>query len=625
MINRLTIAVCIQLLVSLVTPMNSWAQVYGDVETSSPRQTVESLLTLSEDLRNRLDQYNRTRDTDDYTAIRLLTEELSNLYDLSEVPPAIRSHVGGELVAQTLDILVQTPALDSAALPGVGDMRTDQELVFRIGGTPLKLQRISEGTRKGEVLFDSHTVATLIRLGQLRGKMGGSDRAGEADWVNRFDHFTGPFVPIWLVRFGSAFEGARVLDTSLWKAIVSLVLLAATIVFLVLLHKLLRRFHNTETTNCFWVQLLGPVATAVATLTLNWYLSYELHLSGRLAVLVQASNVLIIHLVSALIAWIVIRTLFDRAARRLNRREDSIDVNMLRLIGRIVAACASIAVIALGAQALGLPVISILAGFGIGGLAIALAIRPTLENLIGGFILYLDRPIRVGDFCAFGQQSGTVERIGVRSTQVRALDRTLITIPNAQFADLQLINWAACDTMQIEEVLGLRYETDMETLRYTLAEIRKMLHAHPKIDSESIRVRFAGFGAYSLDIDLRIYAQTREWNDFYAIREDVLFRIGDIVEAAGASFAFPSQTLYLGKDKQPVPDKSRSSREMVETWRRQRRLPFPWFSPSDLTTFDGTLPYPPPGSPDYMMDEEEQSEGSETLSSERDDDHPKTG
>ncbi|MEM6891770.1 MAG: mechanosensitive ion channel family protein, partial [Pseudomonadota bacterium] len=615
---------CILLLTSVSNPTKPWAQSYGDIDTSSPRQTVESLVKLSEDLKTRLDRYDRTRSADDYTAIRLLTEELSNLYDLSEVPPAIRSHVGGELVAQTLDILAQTSALDGAVLPGADDMQTKQEFMFRIEGTPLKLQRISEGTRKGEVLFDSHTVATLIRLGQLRGQTSGSNRATDTSWVNRFDQFTGPFVPNWLVRFGSVFDGVRILDTSMWKAFVSFVLLAATMAFLILAHKAIRRMHKSETKSSFFVQLMGPVFTAIATLTLNWYFSYELHLSGRLAVLIQASNVLIIHLVSAWIAWVVIRTLFDRAARRLNRREDSIDVNMLRLIGGIAAACASISVIAIGAQALGLPVISILAGFGIGGLAIALAIRPTLENLIGGFILYLDRPIRVGDFCAFGQQSGTVERIGVRSTQVRALDRTLITIPNAQFADLQLINWAACDTMQIEEVLGLRYETDMETLRYTLAEIRKMLHAHPRIDSESIRVRFAGFGAYSLDIDLRIYAQTREWNDFYAIREDVLFRIGDIVEAAGSSFAFPSQTLYFGKDKQPAPDNSQSSRETVENWRRQRRLPFPRFSPSDLKTFDGTLSYPPYGSPDYMMDQEDRSEGSETLSSERDADDPKS-
>src|SRR3546814_19281470 len=120
---------------------------------------------------------------------------------------------------------------------------------------------------------------------------------------------------------------------------------------------------------------------------------------------------------------------------------------MLRLVARIVGTLGGIVILAVGAQEMGLPVLSLLAGLGIGGLAVALAIRPTLENLIGGFILFLDKPIRVGDFCTFGSQSGTVESIGVRSTQIRALDRTTISIPNAQFADMQIITWASCDEM----------------------------------------------------------------------------------------------------------------------------------------------------------------------------------
>ncbi len=167
---------------------------------------------------------------------------------------------------------------------------------------------------------------------------------------------------------------------------------------------------------------------------------------------------------------------------------------MLRLLARIIGVVVVVGVLATGAQAMGLPVVSVLAGLGIGGLAVALAIRPTLENLIGGFILYLDRPIRVGDFCTFGAQSGTVESIGVRSTQVRAMNRTLITVPNAQFADMQIVNWAACDEMMIEQTIGLRYETDADQLRYVLAKIREMFHAHPRITPDSVRVRLSGYG-----------------------------------------------------------------------------------------------------------------------------------
>jgi MscS family membrane protein len=132
------------------------------------------------------------------------------------------------------------------------------------------------------------------------------------------------------------------------------------------------------------------------------------------------------------------------------------------------------------------------AGLGIGGLAVALAVRPTLENLIGGIILYLDKPVRVGDFCSFGDKTGTIESIGLRSTKLRALDRTLVTIPNAALADMQVINWAKCDRMLISTTIGLRYETDSDQLRYIMVEFREMLHTHPNVDSETVRVRFAG-------------------------------------------------------------------------------------------------------------------------------------
>jgi MscS family membrane protein len=239
----------------------------------------------------------------------------------------------------------------------------------------------------------------------------------------------------------------------------------------------------------------------------------------------------------------------------------------------------------------------LLTGLGVGGLAVALAIRPTLENLIGGLILFMDRPVRVGDFCTFGAYTGTVENIGARSTQVRALDRTVISVPNAAFADMQIINWAKCDMMQILTTIGLRYETEPDQLRYVLAKLREMFHAHPKIDRDTVRVRFAGYGASSLDIQIRVYALTREWNEFHAIREDVFLRVNRIVSQSGTGFAFPSQTLYLGRDGGLDEERSRSAVEEVGAWRRSGQLPFPVMADSRIERLAGTLDYPPHGSP----------------------------
>ncbi len=182
----------------------------------------------------------------------------------------------------------------------------------------------------------------------------------------------------------------------------------------------------------------------------------------------------------------------------------SLDANMIRMVAGVLGIATGLAIVFAGANELGVPLLPLVASLGVGGLAVALAARPTLENLIGGIILYVDRPVRVGDFCSFGDHEGTVERIGVRSTQIRARDRTVITIPNATFADMEIINWARCDQMLILATIGLRYETKLDQLRYVLAKLREMFIAHPKIDNNTVRIRFVGYGSSSLDIQIRV-------------------------------------------------------------------------------------------------------------------------
>ncbi len=258
---------------------------------------------------------------------------------------------------------------------------------------------------------------------------------------------------------------------------------------------------------------------------------------------------------------------------------------------------AAVIIVVQGVQRIGADVLPLLAGLGVGGLAVALAVRPTLENMIAGVILYADRPIRVGDFCTFSGQSGTVERIGLRSTRIRALDRTLITVPNSVFADMQLINWARCDKMLITTVMGLRYETTPEQMRYVLGRMRQLCFAHPKIENETLRVRFSGFGASSMDVDVRVYALTNEWNEYFAIREDLYLRFSELIEESGTKFAIPSSTLYMGRDPGLDPEKVAAAEREVAGWRDSDALPFP-LTPEPLAArISDTLDYPPKGSP----------------------------
>lgn len=245
-----------------------------------------------------------------------------------------------------------------------------------------------------------------------------------------------------------------------------------------------------------------------------------------------------------------------------------------------------------------LPYSGVLAGLGIGGLAFALAAQPTLQNMIAGFTLFADNPVSVGDFCRYGDKIGTVEQIGLRSTRIRSLDRTVVSIANSEFANLQLENFARRDRVLLRTTLQLRYETTADQLRFVLAELRRLLIGHPRIHPEPARVRFVGFGTHSLDIEVYAYGLTTDYSEYLAIREDVYLRIMQIVLQSGTGFAFPSQVNYLARDRGMDPDLTKQAEEAVAAWREESRLPFPNFTPEETRRLDAQLDYPPEGSPE---------------------------
>jgi MscS family membrane protein len=240
-----------------------------------------------------------------------------------------------------------------------------------------------------------------------------------------------------------------------------------------------------------------------------------------------------------------------------------------------------------------------MAGFGLGGIILALAVRPIVENFVGGLVLFSDKPVRIGDYCRFGDEYGTVEDIGMRSTRIRKLDDAVVTIPNSAFSQLQLTNFDRRRRRLYETVLGLRYETTPEQLRYVIAQLRGMLIGHPRVASDQLHVRFAGFGAYSLDIKVFAYIRTRNWLNYQAVVEDINLRTMDIVADAGTGFAFPSQTTYVRRDTGPDTERVQQAEAQVQAWRSEGKLPFPDFDEDTQKSKQDILDYPPMGSPDY--------------------------
>jgi MscS family membrane protein len=188
---------------------------------------------------------------------------------------------------------------------------------------------------------------------------------------------------------------------------------------------------------------------------------------------------------------------------------------------------------------LGFKATTLIAGLGVGGLAVALAAQKSIENLIGAITLYMSAPVKVGDLCRFGDEFGTVEEINLRATRIRTLDRTLIAVPNAVFAEMQLENVSAREKLRYNPTLILRHETTPDQMRKVLDGIRQAIAEHPMVDDDPQYVRFEQFGERGLQLKTLIYVDTTDYQEFLGVAEELNLQMMDVVASAGTALAEP--------------------------------------------------------------------------------------
>jgi MscS family membrane protein len=299
------------------------------------------------------------------------------------------------------------------------------------------------------------------------------------------------------------------------------------------------------------------------------------------------------------LAWMILRVVESGEAlvrSRALRRGQTTLLPLLPVLRKsvkiLIATFAGLAVL----HSFGVNVIAVLAGLGVGGIAVALAAQKTVENFIGGITLYADQPVRVGEFCRFGETVGTVEEVGLRSTRVRTLERTIVTIPNSEFSNFQIENFARRDCIWYHPTLNVHYETTPDQIRYILVEARRMLYAHPKVDSASARIRFVGFGHASLDLEVFSYVTVTDYGEYLEVAEDLNLRLMDIVAAAGSSLVFPAQTTYVEQGRGRDPNRAQAAEAQVQEWRQRGELWLPRLPQQKIAEIENTLEYPADGS-----------------------------
>jgi MscS family membrane protein len=231
------------------------------------------------------------------------------------------------------------------------------------------------------------------------------------------------------------------------------------------------------------------------------------------------------------------------------KTDSKLDDQLSPLFSKALKATIGIIYILWVIQEFGYNISALLAGLGIGGLAVALALQDTLANLFGSIFIILDRPFRVGDRIVVDDVDGVVEELGFRSTRIRTLTKTLVSIPNKIVAAVKVDNITSMPKRKVVQTIGLTYKTSAEKMEQVRSDIQKILNSDAGVDQDFIVVRFTDFGDSSLNITVIYFTVTADYEEYLASKERVNLAIMRAIDARGLSIAFPTRTLYVEGEK----------------------------------------------------------------------------
>jgi MscS family membrane protein len=445
--------------------------------------------------------------------------------DLRQMSPADREKNGPEFARELEDLLDDTP-FDIATLSRspLGDLDDglapgrERLLTFQVDGRPLQLElervELKPGLKVWLVSADS--IPLISKAHQL---------LGETPFEKK--------LPQVLVTH-------EVLDTRLWRWIA--LLLSGVVIWFaagLITHAIgmaYRRLAKSRKVNA--ELLLEPVRVCLAITAFR--AAIELAPPSAIVRLYLGRALALAFFLA--LAWagaVVTDLIAERWRSRLDPRMKAMTYSILPLGRQVFKLFLYLIAFLAVLSAWGYNTTTILAGLGVGGLAIALAAQKTIENLFGGISVIGDRPVLVGDFCRFGNRVGTVTHIGLRSTRIRTLDRTVVSVPNSQFSAMELENFSERDKIWFHQVLNLRRDTTAEQMRRVLSSVREVLKQNPKVEIGSLPVRFVGIGQYSLDIEIFAYVLTPDFDEFLGLQQELLLELMRAVERAGTGLAVP--------------------------------------------------------------------------------------
>ena len=534
---------------------------------SSPRTTLQSLVRLTDTVHELLNEDGITHENRG----RLINiyQQLEKLFDLREVPPKYRRHVGTETAVYLREALARFPVESLDEVPDEDQMlaRTNEgrAALYRLAGTPVVIGKTPDGVYEGRYQFTSATVAEARNWYEAAKEYPYlEDQAHIAGLYDDYFLTPGPLISHELVRALPDWMQVRYLNQAVWQWLLLVVTVALLTGLILLLYAVVKRLaagRNPVQQNL--VFMLWPVGVIYLTLGARAFLSGQVILSGEVLqdvlfaaklIMLAAMVYLVMRLGNALTEAIL-------AARQFETRK--IEQQLVRLGIRMFIILIAVVIVIEGMQQIGFSLATLVAGAGVTGLAIALAAQDTLKNVFGGLLLAMDRPFEAGQRVRMKGYEGFIQEVGLRSTRLRTVNGHQIIIPNEEAARIEVENIGRRPNIRRDLNVTITYDTPPEKIARAVEILHEILavpevpedeeetpHPNEAVNQPGFppRVFFNDLNADSLNLLVVYWFHPPDNWQSVAFAHRVNMQIMERFNAEGIDFAFPSQTLYLAGD-----------------------------------------------------------------------------
>lgn len=546
--KRVLLFFCLIILVDSLTAQS--IKSYSHVSRYSPGETYRSLIDGSRRIENLYIAYTNEKSFNNLQEIRQEFRRLRKLLDLSAVPEASQVKVGNEAIIYLSDILARLPSPNFLEIAETGSNDKWAQASWEINGSEIKISRVDSGPDTGAYLFTSSTISALpeeyARLKKLPLILSRKYISFHQEYVES----TGPLFPTWLERRISKGLKNIYLETPIWKfialALIITGMLITAYIWIVFIKRRIR--HSNPIMQLFWKFTL-PVNFLIVYYLGVHVLIAHINPVGIIAIGEGLLATAIFYGLAAWVSWVTCLMFAEIIINTSSIASNTIDIHLLRLTARITAICFAGGLLIIGANKIGIPAYGLVTGIGVGGVALALAAQSTLENLFSGIALFSDRPFRIGETIKFNNEIGTVETVGMRSSRIRGLDGTIISIPNSDLAKMKIVNITRRNKFLLLQKFAIHTDTPAYKLLRLLEELRIIAFEDPLVDKSEggARVRCVAISFGYIALEFRAYILAEDYASFLKVQEKIIIQALEKIQNMEIEIARPFITEETNK------------------------------------------------------------------------------